>query len=158
MGSGKSRLGKKLGTRLKLDFVDLDQWIVRQQGRSIPMIFSQEGEEQFREYERNALREWFEKDGYVIACGGGTPCYKDNMDLMNKAGKTVYLDVAEEELFRRLSRNRKHRPLISQLDDTGLKKFIRDKIRKRLPYFKKASVWIDPVDTSLDIIAKSLLI
>ena len=102
MGSGKSYVGKQLAERIGLDFIDLDHWIEEQEGESIAHIFKTKGEIAFREKERDALHEMAAKENLLIACGGGTPCFFDNMEWMKKRGVVVFLQVDEGVLFSRL--------------------------------------------------------
>ena len=113
MGSGKTNLGRKLAKELDLEFFDQDAEIERSQDRSLARIFREDGESRFRALERDVLLGFMEKDNFLLACGGGAPCYRDNMTLMNEAGKTVFLNVPQPVLFKRLSARRETRPLIA---------------------------------------------
>lgn len=103
-GSGKTTLGQELADRLNLGFYDLDELIENQTGHTVNLIFEKFGEEYFRKVETEVLDYFLEgKKYFVLASGGGTPCFNGNMDKMNAAASTVFLDVEEEELVRRLS-------------------------------------------------------
>ena len=102
MGAGKTTLGKAFARRMELEFIDLDWYIEERFHRSIPQLFAERGEEGFRLLERNMLHEAGEFENVVISVGGGTPCFFDNMDYMNRQGMTVFLDVNIDVLFRRL--------------------------------------------------------
>src|SRR5882757_5624329 len=93
MGSGKSLMGAALAKELGLQFFDLDKAIETKSGKDINSIFSSDGEKIFRDLEKQVLNELLEEDDFVMACGGGTPCYFDNMDKMNEAGVTLYLKM-----------------------------------------------------------------
>lgn len=111
-GSGKSTIGKLLAANINYPFLDLDKEIERRERKSISEIFESSGEKTFREMETEALREVIQKKGsLVISCGGGTPCFNDNMELMNISGLTVYIDVPEATLVERTKRNTS-RPLL----------------------------------------------
>jgi len=93
MGSGKSTLGKKLAKHARLQFIDMDHYIEKRNCKTVPQIFAEEGEAEFRKKERNALEELSAFSDVVIATGGGAPCFFDNVDLMNRTGKTIYLNI-----------------------------------------------------------------
>jgi shikimate kinase len=86
-GSGKSTWGKKLAKALQYNFVDLDKLIELNEQLSIEDIFRQKGEEYFRDLEHKYLLKTIVMNNVVISCGGGTPCYNDNMNLINENGK-----------------------------------------------------------------------
>ncbi|RME94383.1 MAG: shikimate kinase, partial [Bacteroidetes bacterium] len=108
MGSGKSHVGYRLGQQLGLPFLDLDRRIEIEQRKSIRDIFEQEGADHFRQIERRVLHDTCYYPPYVIATGGGAPCFFDNMDWMVHHGLTIFLDVPEDILLERLSRARAH--------------------------------------------------
>lgn len=139
MGSGKTTLGRALGRRLGLQFIDLDLYIESRYMRTISQLFAERGEDKFRSIEREMLHEVAEMEDVVVACGGGTPCYYDNIDYMNRCGTTVFLSASEDRLFARLSINRNKRPLIKDLDDKSLRIFIRENLALRMPHYSKAS-------------------
>ena len=158
MGSGKTRLGKKLAERMNLDFFDLDGEIERRKNLKISQIFLDKGETGFREIEKKTLHHIIEEnDAFVLACGGGTPCFSNNMEQMNSAGKTLYLDVSEETLVNRLLNSKIKRPLIAGMNYGDLKNYVREKLLERKPYYSKAKIWVNPLETSFDTIVKSLL-
>lgn len=156
MGAGKSKLGRSLANSIGVDFIDLDDEIVRLQNQSISKIFEENGESGFRKIEKQVLMDWIKRDNYLMACGGGTPCYKNNMDLMNASGSTVYLDVPQEILLSRLSNSKVKRPLIQGMTKSELESYIDNKIDERKPYYLKSKIWINPIETSLDTIVTSL--
>ena len=139
MGSGKTTLGRALGRRLGLQFIDLDLYIESRYMRTISQLFAERGEDKFRSIEREMLHEVAEMEDVVVACGGGTPCYYDNIDYMNRCGTTVFLSASEDRLFARLSINRNKRPLIKDLDDQSLRIFINENLALRMPHYSKAS-------------------
>ena len=156
MGAGKTTLGKVIAKRMKLQFLDLDTLIIRNQGKSITQVFEDEGERGFRKIERKVLEDILESDNYILACGGGTPCYKDNMDRMNSKGTSLFLDVPEEELIKRLSGNKFHRPLLSELNDQELTAYVQERLVERQACYRKSKIWINPLATSVDTIIMSL--
>lgn len=138
MGAGKTTLGRALAKELKIEFLDLDNYIEERLCKSISQIFAEKGEEGFRDVERRMLHEAGEFENVVISTGGGTPCFFDNIEYMNGQGTTVFLDVPVERLFIRLSIARKKRPLIMEKNDEELRSFITEQLAKRLPHYSKA--------------------
>ena len=138
MGSGKSTAGKKLAEKLRLSFIDFDEYIEKQSGKTIPDIFESEGEEKFRSMERKCLEQIVGMDNAVISLGGGTPCFNNNMELINKSGISVYIETGVDDLVKRLIKSKTSRPLIQGLNETDLKKFIEATLEMRLPFYKMA--------------------
>lgn len=139
MGSGKSTLGRALSIATGLDFIDLDTYIERRFHANIRDIFASKGEEEFRGIERRMLLEVSDFENVIIACGGGTPCFFDNIDVMNSAGTTVFLDASHERLLERLKLGRRRRPLIASKTDEELSEYITEALNSRLPHYTKAA-------------------
>jgi len=138
MGSGKSHVGSQLAERMQLPFIDLDNQIEIAQQRLIRTIFEMDGEMAFREMERAALHELLKHQNIIIACGGGTPCFFDNMEWMNQHGITIYLEASVNILLERLESERAHRPLLKNMDDIELRQFIENKLIERNPFYNQA--------------------
>ena len=138
MGAGKTTLGKAFARAMGLTFVDLDWYIEERFHKSIRQLFAERGEEGFRELEKRMLHEAGDFEDVVISVGGGTPCFFDNMEYMNEAGETVFLDVNLQVLFRRLKVAKQQRPLLYGKTDEELKAFIQEALQKRLPFYTKA--------------------
>lgn len=139
MASGKSRLGKRLAPKINYSFIDLDEFIVETQQKSISEIFNELGEVGFREIERDALHKASKDKNGLISCGGGTPCFYDNAEFMNSVGFTIYLDVDEDVLLDRLWRNRSTRPLIAEMaNEAKLKQFVEKQLNERMQYYSLA--------------------
>ncbi len=138
MGCGKSSLGKRLARKLHYSFLDLDQEVEQNTGKTISEIFRQEGEDWFRRKEQELLHATTGMSRAVIATGGGTPYYFDNMDFMNAQGVTVYLKMSPVSLTYRLEHARKKRPLVSELKGEELFRFVRDKLESREPFYSRA--------------------
>ena len=115
MAAGKTTLGKALARDLGLQFVDLDHYIEGRYHCSVSQLFAERGEEAFREIERNMLHEVAEFENVVISTGGGTPCFFDNIDYMNRQGITVFLEASVDVIFTRLTIARTQRPLVAAL-------------------------------------------
>ena len=143
MGSGKSYCGRQLAQKAGMPFVDLDEWIEAQEGTSVRAIFEQKGEPYFREAERAALRAMSQFQDVVVSCGGGTPCFHNNMRWMNEQGVTIYLRASAEVLACRLIHQKEQRPLLKGLEGESLKAFIRSKLEERQHYYMESSVIYD---------------
>ncbi|MEM1216587.1 MAG: shikimate kinase [Bacteroidota bacterium] len=139
MGSGKSHVGRQLSRYLRLPFVDLDAEIVAHYGGSINTIFSAKGEAYFRLLERFVLHQTELRPPAIIATGGGTPCFFDNIHWMNKRGTCIFLDPSIEILTERLRQGRHKRPLIKQLSDHQLQLYISNKLSERRPFYEQAA-------------------
>lgn len=137
MSSGKTTLGKKLAKALNYQFVDLDKLIEKDQGMEISSIFAQQGEAYFREVESRILKEASAQKGIVLASGGGTPCFFDNMEVIKAMGVSIFLDVPAEDLARRIENHGKDdRPILSGA--TSLVDTLQNRITDRLPYYSQA--------------------
>lgn len=151
MGCGKSYTGEKLADLLKYRFIDLDDWIEEKAKVSISEIFAREGESAFRLREKGALRDMEQFSEVVVACGGGVPCFFDNMEWMNERGLSIFLDAPPELLRDRLASGREHRPLISAFDEEELLFFIEEKLKVRRPFYEQAKVVFKSPDPDQDI-------
>ncbi len=131
MGSGKSSLAKSLAERLHSSFIDLDIEIEKRTGSPINSLFIKKGEPEFRLIEEKILNEISTNTNYVMATGGGTPCFYNNLELMNATGKTVYLETNAEILLERLTKNNQERPLLGNLKGEELKTKITTLLNQR---------------------------
>ena len=138
MGAGKTTLGKAFAREMGLTFVDLDWYIEERFHKSIRQLFTERGEDGFRELEKRMLHEVAEFENVVVSTGGGTPCFFDNVEYMNTMGDTIFLDVNLQVLFRRLKVAKQQRPLLVQKTDEELMAFITENLQKRLPFYTKA--------------------
>lgn len=153
MGCGKSSTGKKLASKLGYDFIDLDDLIEEQYNKSIPEIFDQEGENKFRELEHNYLKGLLNKDNVIISLGGGTPCFYNNMELVNNNGISIYLKMSAEMLASRLKDSKKARPLLKEKTEEDLKDFITASLEKREPFYLEALYKVKAKDLDIDELA-----
>ena len=135
MGSGKTTLGKALAQKLGVDFIDLDLYIETRYHKTVREIFAESGEERFRQIEKSLLHEVADFENVIIAAGGGTPCFFDNIDYMNGHGTCVYLKASVEELCKRLAGGRESRPLLRGKSDEELLLFIDQSIARRETYY-----------------------
>ncbi|MBI2729211.1 MAG: shikimate kinase [Sphingobacteriales bacterium] len=138
MGTGKSYWGRLWAEANDLLFYDLDEEIEKSEGIKISQIFDSKGEAYFRKKEKEVLYSFFKKDKYILSCGGGTPCFFDNMDKMNQNGITIFLKTNIDELVKRLSLEKETRPLIKGLTDHTLKDYIGEKLNDRELFYQKA--------------------
>ena len=143
MGSGKTTTGKKLASMLGWSFIDLDKKIEEHTGKKIPELFSQYGEEYFRNLESEILRKLKSRTDTVISTGGGTPCHSDNMDFMLETGLTLYLKLTPEQLKSRLSESKGERPLLKDISNSNLQSFIKEKLALREKYYCRAEIHLD---------------
>ncbi len=140
MGCGKSTIGRQLAELLDFAFVDLDDYITEWQGKSIAEIFDTKGEKEFREIERDALGMLSGMVNTVIATGGGTPCFHDNLEWMQTTGMTIYLNTPTHLLAQRLKQETHHRPLLANLNDHELSDFIDKKIHERSSFYNQSEI------------------
>jgi shikimate kinase len=138
MGSGKSYWAQKMAKWNKCVGYDLDQLIEMNEEKTIAEIFNEDGEDYFRKAEAKILRWFKEKKKFIIATGGGAPCFQDNMHWMKKEGIVIWLDESVEVLVKRLSPEKQHRPLIVHLSDTEMARFIEDKLVERHAFYVQA--------------------
>jgi shikimate kinase len=138
MGSGKSHWLKQLAKWNKSVGYDLDALIEMNEEKTISEIFNEDGEAYFRKAEAKILKWFKEKKKYVVATGGGTACFQENMDFMKKEGVVIWLDESVEVLVKRLASSKSTRPLISDLSDQELANFLEQKLVERHPYYKQA--------------------
>ncbi len=154
MGCGKSTLGKRLAKHLDLQFVDMDHYIEMRNHKTVPQIFAEEGEAEFRKKERKALEELSEFSNIVIATGGGAPCFFDNIDLMNNTGTTIYMNIDPAILADRLIHSKTERPLIKGKSKEELIVFIDEMLAKRRSFYSQAKYEITEPDIDLNVIQR----
>jgi len=150
-GCGKSTYGRFLADWLQMAFIDLDDKIIELEQRSINEIFSESnGEALFRNIESQHLKKIIQSfEHFVMATGGGTPCYHNNMELMNSAGTTIFLDVSKSVLQERLLQCGTNRPLIKDLTDVELKQYIDETLLFRLPFYSQCKIRVCPEKISI---------
>jgi shikimate kinase len=141
-GSGKTTLGKKVATYLQTPFFDLDEAIERSAGKRVPEIFADEGEAAFRRLESGTLQKLInEHPDFVLATGGGAPCFHDGIGIMNQAGVTVFLDVPVYELEKRLqAEQQQNRPLLSGVK--SISETLNALRESRISFYEKARICI----------------
>ena len=143
MGSGKTTVGRALAKEIGMPFYDLDWYIESRMRKKISQIFAERGEEGFRKIECNMLHEVAEFEDVVISCGGGTPCFFDNIDYLNQQAQVVYLRCEPEVLHKHLLMGKGDRPLLKGKTPDELITFIRQQLEPREPYYNKARYTLD---------------
>ena len=155
MGCGKSTIGSLLARKMGMAFIDMDSYIEKKDGRKVSEIFEQSGEEHFRMLEREAAKELAGKKGLVIATGGGTLTFRENVDALKKSGSIVLLDLPVEAVEERLKYDTT-RPLLARPDKAQV---IRELYSKRLPLYREAAdISVDasnsPMQICMEIMSK----
>lgn len=143
MCAGKTTVGKTLAKKLGRTFYDLDWYIEERFHRRVPQIFAEDGEANFRDLERRMLHEVAEFENIVLSCGGGTPCFFDNMAYMNSVSHTVYLKASPETLCNHIAMSRGERPLLKGKSPEELKAFVAEQLAQRAPFYEMAQQTVD---------------
>lgn len=156
MGCGKSTVGKQLAAKLKYDFIDLDKLIETDYQQTIPEIFALKGESEFRAIENNSLKKLINSNNVVIACGGGTPCYYNNMELMNSNGITIYIKMSVDALVNRLTNAKINRPLLENKTGEELHQLINSHLEKREDIYHQAHYIVKGKNLNVDELASFL--
>jgi shikimate kinase len=143
MGSGKTTVGKALSKETGMMFYDLDWYIESRMRKTVSQIFAEKGEEGFRKIEYNMLHEVAEFEDVIISCGGGTPCFFDNMEYLNQQGDVIYLKATPETLYKHLLMAKVERPLLKDKTPEELIAYITEHMKERAPYYEKAHYTLD---------------
>lgn len=158
MGSGKSTHGRKLAKALGAEFIDLDSYVSKKTGKTVTEIFNEFGEDFFRDQETLALKEIIniKQEPCIISLGGGAVCFNNNLELILKNGLLIYLQTHENVLRQRLLRSSNKRPLISNMSEDELLRFIRSKVQEREKFYNKAQLRINGVNLNTAILIKAI--
>lgn len=156
MASGKTNLGKEMAAVSGMPMVDMDDLFEEKYRLSITEFFEKYGEPVFRRLEHGILEDTFLMDDVIIATGGGTPCFFDNMDLILQSGVSVYLKAPVEVLLSRLRGIRKKRPLLKEVSEEELEAFITGQIREREPYYLRAEYVVEGPDIDAGELLKKI--
>ena len=148
MGSGKSYWGKQWAAHLHYNFVDLDNRIIEAENTSVSRIFEKKGEAYFRKLEAEILRSLTEPDT-VVACGGGTSVYEENLAWMNAHGITIYLKAPASYLLENIKKEPGQRPLIKETNEAELLFFIQQKLKERDEFYQKAKITLEVEDLNI---------
>lgn len=153
MGCGKTTTGKQLARNLGYRFFDLDFYLVKKHEKTVPEIFRQYGENGFRNLEREALLDTFKMDNAIISTGGGTPCFFDNMQQINKNGISIYLEADVNTLVKRLYYSNNPRPLVVGKSKKELSNFVFETLQKREHFYNQAYFSIDNQEVDIKELA-----
>jgi shikimate kinase len=151
MASGKSTIGKEISKKRELNFIDLDAYISEQEKRSIPEIFKIKGEIYFRKIENLYLKELLNNEGdFVLSLGGGTPCYANNMELIQRSkAKSIYIQASIPTLVTRLIKEKSSRPLVADLENEKITEFVAKHLFERRFFYEQAAIKLDTENKSL---------
>lgn len=152
MGAGKTRCGRRLASALHIPFFDMDHAIEAQQQKTVSELFASLGENAFRRMEHAWLTDFTQsQQAAVVSTGGGAPCFLGNMDLMNRAGITIWLNPSLDELVDRLWRNRAERPKIASLtDEDALRGYIETLLAERSAWYGQAKMVVGDAPPDMD--------
>ena len=148
MGSGKSYWAKRWSAKYEFDFYDVDDTIEAMEMSSVVDLFEKKGEQWYREKEAAVLRELNNYQDCIISCGGGTPCYHENMDWMNQNGFTIYLESTPEYLLQNILKEKERRPLVKNVNESELLYFIQQKLEERIPVYNQAQLTLNAAAVS----------
>ncbi len=154
MGSGKSHWGRLWATAHNFNFIDLDEELEKHEQKTVAEIFETRGEDYFRQKETILLRSLTAQSNSIVSCGGGTPCFFDNMAWMNKNGLTIFLEASTQFILKNIKNEKDKRPLIKDKDDAEIIFFIDQKLKERQPYYSKAKIIFPAEDLNIDSIKK----
>jgi shikimate kinase len=158
MGAGKTVFGKKLALSLNLEFYDLDRLIEQKYKISIPSIFSKFDEGVFRKLETETLKEFENKESFVLALGGGTPCFNNNLEIIKKLGTSIYLKLDAKSLTNRLVNSKTKRPLIKNLNQEELLQKVESMLSEREKYYLQADIVVNGLNLKVEEIINELRI
>lgn len=150
MGTGKSHWGKQWADAHKMSFIDIDELIEKAEGQTVVDIFEKAGEEYFRVKEASILRDQRLQQNCIISCGGGAPCFYDNMEWMNENGITIYLSASPSYILKNVMEEKEKRPLIKNVNEAELLFFIEQKLKERKPFYSKAKLEFDAETLRVD--------
>ncbi|WP_162341664.1 shikimate kinase [Cyclobacterium salsum] len=156
-GSGKSTLGKELAKRLNFPFYDLDDLIEEKEGKKIASLFPEKGEGYFRKLETAVLSGLLQREeAFVLATGGGAPCYNENMELINGSAVSVFLDVPLNHILERLTQTQVElRPLFSGMDTSEIILKLKNMYVERCSFYEKAKIKLRGEDISPELLISS---
>lgn len=158
MGSGKTHWGPQLSAKVGLPFFDLDKVITEKENKTISKIFAENGEEYFRYLEKEVLEELVEENKeFIISCGGGTPCFFNNIKFMKRKGTVIWLNTQIDILVNRLLKDKYSRPVLKDIADEELKPYILKKILGRKLYYEQADIIVNEESLSVDTFAEIII-
>lgn len=156
MFSGKSTVGKKLASIMGYDFIDTDKYFEDKYKISIFDFFEKFGEEMFRKFEHEILKESVVKDNVIISTGGGLPCFNENMDIINDKGISIYLEMPFKAIINRQKNSKQKRPLLQNKTQEEIETYLLDLLTKREPIYQKSKITIDAQNIDFSALKTSL--
>lgn len=156
MGTGKTHWGRQWAAANAISFYDLDEVIEKEEGRSVAKIFERNGEDYFRQKEAIVLRSMFEVDNCIIACGGGTPCFFDNLKWMNENGTTISLIADADYILGNVKKEEGKRPLFKDVNEAEVLFFIQKKLEERMPFYTAANFVFEAQNLNIHSLDKAL--
>lgn len=154
--SGKTTIGRKLAVKLDMEFVDLDEVIETREGKSVPEIYIEIGDDGFRLKEWEALQEIVKRDNIVVSLGGGAPCHCDNMNLIENYGEVIYIQLDSDTLVSRLKVATKDRPIVLNKSDEELRHYVEDIREKCEHHYLRAKYYVNGKNITVDRILEVL--
>jgi len=158
MGSGKSTLGRLLADTLDLPFLDMDDEFELKYKIGIHDFFAKYGEDNFRKLEHNLLIDISLMEDAVVSSGGGTPCFFNNMEIMNNTGTTVYLKSNSETLLKRLETSPRRRPLVQMMNGGLTVEKLSEHLASREKFYSLANIIIPSSNPEIEEIKKMILL
>jgi shikimate kinase len=156
-GSGKTTLGKLIAAHLSLLFIDLDKEIEKSAGKIVEEIFKVKGEPGFRKLESETLNQFCsQSENFVMATGGGAPCFEHNLERMKKSGMVIFLDVPPKTISERIQHEVAHRPILKHETADSLKDRIEFLRSQRIRFYKQAHITVAGNDISVEKILQAL--
>lgn len=157
MGAGKSTNGRRLSNRLEMPFIDIDEAFEEKYRYSIPRFFDHFGEDQFRDLEQQCLKEIIDENPHaVISTGGGTPCFHDNMRLMNENGLTIYFQMHPKSVALRLTNSKRLRPITRDIAPDKMLSFVTEQLSEREVFYNQADIIIKGENLDMDELIKKI--
>jgi shikimate kinase len=156
MGSGKTHWGKLWAAKANINSIDLDAEIEKAVGKTVAQIFEEDGEDFFRQKETQVLQNVKLSQPAVVACGGGTPCFNNNLAWMNEHGKTIYLKTSVSTILQRVLLEQEKRPLLKKMNTAELQFFIEQKLKEREVFYNGASVCLEENELSKEVILRMI--
>lgn len=157
-GSGKTHFGKLISEKITCHFADLDADIQERIGLSVDTIFQNKGEYYFRKLESKILREYVKYGRAILATGGGTPCFFNNMQWMNATGKTIFLNQDIQTIINHINLDKNNiRPLLKNINPENFAEFLSLLLKERSPYYQLAHSNLTPAEINLENIENIIL-
>jgi shikimate kinase len=156
MGSGKSTVGKQLAKVADYKFIDLDNAIEQHENTTISSLFETKGESYFRQIEKQELYKTFDLKNTVVSCGGGTPCFFDNIDRINEHGISVYLQMPATAILLRLKQSKNPRPLLKNIADSDKTNFIQNLLELREPFYLQSKIITNAINADAKLLLQKI--